>query len=89
MTLTLPLHQNMLLGASLDQLKYRWRYDDNNEALANWVVAEDTSISVSTNDRRRVRIMIDATGDPNAFQGRLQFRRKDVADSWRDVELEE
>jgi hypothetical protein len=73
----------------LDQLKYRWALDDAVEGAATWDAGEDTPISVSKGDRRRARIMVNATGNPSAFEGLLQFRRKDIADSWRDVELEE
>ena len=71
----------------LDQYAYRWALDDAVEGSATWANPEDTPITVTKGDRRRVRIGVDATGNPPPFGARVQYRRKDIADSWRDVQV--
>lgn len=69
----------------LDLSAYRWRDDDGNEAAASWLAAENTSVSRAQEQNTRLRVQIDADGDPGSRQYKLQYR-KVGNDEWIDVE---
>lgn len=70
---------------ALDLSAYRWRDDDNNEALASYLAAENTAISRAKEQDVRLRVQIDADGDPSSQQYKLQYRRSGNTE-WIDVE---
>lgn len=53
---------------------------------ATWAAAEDTGITEPVGVTRRLRIVIDDTGNPAATQFKLRFRRQgDAATEWEDL----
>lgn len=72
--------------ATRDLEGYRWRNDDGSETSATWAAAQDTGVTAATGAPRRLRTIINATGDPASTQYRLQYRRQgDPATEWEDV----
>lgn len=74
-------------GLSLEQEGYRWRADDNNEASATWLAVQDSNTSVSTNTNTRLRVLINASGDPAAQTYQLEYRKVGLTE-WRKVTTE-
>lgn len=74
-------------GATIDQEGFRFRNDDDNEADATWKEDQDTVVSSLAKDTNvRLRMLLNATGDPATHQFKLQYRQKgDAATEWRDV----
>jgi hypothetical protein len=69
------------------QLKYRWRLDDGSESGATWDAAENTIITVAKGTKRRWRVQLDNRGDPAGLAARVEYRRSDIADSWKKVPI--
>jgi hypothetical protein len=63
---------------------YRWRYDNGDQATATWRQNEDTQETVDKLTPIRLRIRVDATGNPNPTQFKLQYREK-PGGTWTDV----
>ena len=67
--------------ATLEQEGYQWRDDtqdetsDGNDLLA----AQDANITRWRNVNTRLRVLVNATGDPDATQFRLEYRKKGSA----------
>lgn len=61
--------------ATLTQEGYRWRDDDGNETTASWLAAQDTSVTRARGTNTRLRILIDATLDPDSQSFQLEVRR--------------
>lgn len=61
---------------ALDQEGFRFRNDDGSETTATWKEAQDTNINLAINTVARLRMLINATGDPDSKQFRLEYRRK-------------
>lgn len=71
---------------SLDQEGYRWRNDDGSESTATWRQNQDTVDTVGKEQTVRLRVLLDASGNPAAQQATLQYRRADEgASEWRNV----
>lgn len=72
-----------------EQEGYRWRNDDGSEIFpggASYRQAQDVVDSVGKETNIRLRVLVDATGDPVAEQATLQYKRDDeAATEWRDV----
>lgn len=70
-----------------EQEGYRWRNDDGSESAATWHAAQDTDGSdVGTEITRRLRLLGNATDDPDTMAAKLQYRKVGDADSeWEDV----
>lgn len=66
-------------GATLTQEGYRWRLDDANEAAATWAANQDTGITAPANAVRRLRVLVDTTGDANAAAYRLEYKEANDA----------
>jgi hypothetical protein len=73
--------------ATWEQEGYRWRTDDDNEADASWLLAQDTSpLERNAGITTRLRMLLDATLDPDTVPVTIQFKRDDEAASeWRDI----
>ena len=61
---------------ALDQAGYRWRLDDGDEDGATWMEDQNTNIQRWRNSNVRLRMLVDATGNPDAAQFRLEYRKK-------------
>jgi hypothetical protein len=72
-------------GATLEQEGYRWRLDDGSESGATWLDTQDTNITRQKNLNTRIRIIVNATGDPDSEQYQLEWREKGSGDPWRKV----
>jgi hypothetical protein len=70
---------------TLDQEGYRWRDDDANEATAAWLATQDTDVARAKNQNTRLRVLVDATGDPDSKQYQLEYR-KVGGGTWMPVE---
>jgi len=73
---------------ALDQAGYRWRLDDGNEAGATWMEDQNTNIQRWRNSNVRLRMLVDATGNPPGAQFRLEYRKKGTT-QWYVVETGE
>jgi len=73
-------------GVTLDQEGYRWRLDDNDEATATWLAAQDINITRQKSLNTRIRIIVNATGDPDSETYQIEYREKDSGDPWRKIE---
>jgi hypothetical protein len=73
-------------AATLDQEGFRLRNDDGDEDAASWKEAQDANITAPKNANIRLRMIVDATGDPATAQYQLEYRRS--GQLWRKVEAE-
>jgi hypothetical protein len=73
--------------ATWEQEGYRWRDDNGTEITADWLLAQDTSpLERNAGLTTRLRMLLDATGDPPTEQVTIQFKRDDeAAGEWRDI----
>ena len=74
---------NLAVAATLDQYAFRFRNDDGSETTATWKATQNTNISEVV-EALRLRIGLQATGDPAAAAYQLEWQR--VAEGiWRKV----
>ena len=71
-------------SASLTQYAFRFRNDDGSESAATWDAAENTNVSLSPGSKIRLRVGIDATGNPESKDFQLEYRRKPSGGSFGD-----
>lgn len=68
----------------MTQTRYRWRNDDGSESGASWAAEESTELARAAGITSRLRVQVDASGDPPAQSLRLQYRK--LGDSqWFEV----
>lgn len=73
-----------IFGSALELEGYRWRNDDGSESAATWAAAQDASLTAPSDAVRRLRMLINATGDPLAAGFQLEYRK--VGDpTWKAV----
>lgn len=70
--------------ATLTQYSYRFLNDDGSESTATFSGGLNTSVTLSQGDIRRLRILLDATGDVEGKQFQLEYRRKPSGGSFGD-----
>lgn len=71
--------------AEAEQEGFRWRADDGSESTANWRQTQDVDDTATVGDRRRLRVIINASsGDPVAATYQLEYRRSTVS-TWNKV----
>lgn len=71
-------------AASLDQEGFRFRNDDADEDSATWSAAQDTTITLPIETPKRLRVLVNATGNPTSKSLQLEYRK--VGDpGWRKV----
>lgn len=75
------------VGVSIQQEGFRWRDDDGTETTATWLASQDVNISRNKNVNTRLRMLINATGDPTTKQYQLEYRKVGDTD-WKAVPLE-
>jgi hypothetical protein len=68
----------------LIQEGYRWRADNGSESAADWLAEQDVNINRDKLLNTRLRVLIDATGDPASQRYKLRYR-KQGDDGWRDL----
>jgi hypothetical protein len=69
---------------SITQEGYRWRLDDGNQANATWAASQDTGITAPANTTRRLRVLLDTSGDANATTYQLEYKEANDA-NWTKV----
>lgn len=60
---------------TLEQEGFRFRNDDGSETTATWKAAQDTSANLTPSIVARIRVLVNATGDPTAKNFRLEYKR--------------
>lgn len=83
-TATHVLDSTLSLILSEEQEGFRWRADDGSESTATWLAIQDTSITRATLTNTRLRVLINATGDPDPAQYQLEYRKVGDTD-WKKV----
>lgn len=61
-------------SSTLQQEGYRFRDDDGDEDGATWLDSQDTDITRADDLNTRLRMLINATGDPATGQYQLEYR---------------
>lgn len=83
------IHIAFAIGTSstpvLEQEGFRFRNDDGSETTATWRQAQDTNDSVAVSTTLRLRLLLNATNNPDAGHYKLQYR-KSGDDTWMDVQ---
>ena len=76
-------------AAGREQEGYRFRADDDDEASAAWLEAQDTDITRAKETNTRLRTLVDTdTADPPSEGLQLEYRKVgDPATEWRKVPL--
>lgn len=69
---------------TITQEGYRWRLDDGSESTATWAAAQDTGITAPANAIRRLRFILDTSGDANAATYQLEYKEANDA-GWTKV----
>jgi hypothetical protein len=71
-------------STTLTQEGFRFRNDDGSESAATWLAAQDTNITQPLNTNTRLRVLLDASGDPAAGTYQLEWQK--VSEGvWRKV----
>lgn len=70
---------------TLAQEGYRFREDDGDEDGASWHEDQDTNLTFEKETPVRLRVLLNASGDPSSEQFRLEYRLKDSGNDWRAV----
>jgi hypothetical protein len=74
------------ITAEVEQEGHHFRLDDGSESAATFLGAQDSNITRAKEVNTRLRVLVDAAGDPATAQLTLQFRRVGDADTeWEDV----
>lgn len=68
-------------ATALEQEGFRFRNDDGSETTATWAAVQDTNISAASGTRRRLRVLLNATGDPAAGQYQLEVKKSTDSDT--------
>ncbi len=61
-------------AATYEQEGFRWRNDDDNEADATWRQNQDVDDTVAKETNIRLRVLSDATGDPDTATATLEYK---------------
>jgi hypothetical protein len=65
--------------ASVDQAHYRWREDDDNEALASWLEDEDTNAFIGKGSVQRLRFLVENEGSQSSGAMTYQLQVAETA----------
>lgn len=78
---------NPVAAVTLEQEGFRFRDDTGSESAAAWLAAQDTNISRPRDLNTRLRMLVNATGDPASQALTLQYRKQGDTDAlaWRSV----
>lgn len=74
-------------AAAIEQEGFRFRNDDGSEAAATWRQVQDVVDTVAADTNIRLRILLNATGDPASSAFQLEYRKVGAAD-WHKVDIE-
>jgi len=70
------------VATSIEQEGFRPRNDDGTEATATWKANQDTNITLAANTAFRLRMLLNATGDPDSINAQLEYRYKPTGGSF-------
>ena len=70
---------------TIEQEGYRFRNDDGSESAATWRQAQDVVDSIAAGINIRLRILLNASGDPASSQFQLEYRKVGNS-SWLKIE---
>lgn len=73
-------------AASVDQEGFRFRNDDGSETTATWAASQDTNVTKPLSANLRLRMLMNATGDPAATAYTL-YHQKNGAGGYTKVPL--
>jgi len=80
------IYQAGVAAVEFEQEGFRWRSDDGDEDAATWLQAQDVNLARGKNQNTRLRVLVDATGNPPSRTATLQFRKVGDPDSeWETV----
>ncbi len=74
-------------GITLEQEGFRFRNDDGSEVAATWRQIQDVDDTIAPNTNIRLRILVNASGDPETSQFQLEYRKVGSA-NWHKVDIE-
>jgi hypothetical protein len=63
-------------AATLEQYSYRFRNNDGTDQSATFLAALNTGITQSASTKTRLRVLINATNDPESKQFQLEYRKQ-------------
>lgn len=84
---TIALEVRELDSTAYEQEGYRFRDDDGSESAATFLASQDTSIVRRKALKTRVRIIMNATGNPVSNDFKLEYRRKGSGNTFSKVEV--
>jgi hypothetical protein len=64
------------ISAPTEQEGFRFRNDDGSESAATWKASQDTNINLAADTAARIRMLLNATGDPASIGAQLEYRYK-------------
>ena len=70
--------------ATLEQEGFRFRNDDGSESTATWKDAQDANITLASDTAFRLRMLINATLDPDVKNLQLECRYKATGGSFQN-----
>lgn len=73
------------VSAAIEQEGYRFRNDDGSETTATWRASQDTPVSINKNTNTRLRILLDATDDPDSADFQIEYRIAGSSDPWLKI----
>jgi hypothetical protein len=68
--------------ATIEQEGFRFRNDDGSESAATWKASQDTNITLAAATAARIRMILNATGDPASIGAQLEARYKPTGGSF-------
>lgn len=74
-----------VITSTLTQEGFRFYNDDGSESTATAKDSQDTGISLAKNQTIRIRVLVDASGDPDSKQFTLKYKKASDADSEKRV----
>jgi len=63
-------------AGTIEQEGFRFRNDDGSESAATWKANQDTNITLAAATVVRIRMLLNATGDPASIGAQLEYRYK-------------
>lgn len=63
-------------ASSIEQEGFRFRNDDGSESAATWKANQDVNITAAADTAMRLRMLLNATGDPASIGAQLEYRYK-------------
>lgn len=62
------------MAITIEQEGFRWRDDNGSETSASWLAAQDTNISRVKDTNTRLRVLLNASGNPDPYKYQLESK---------------